>query len=126
MKTQNLHVQIQYLTAIRETHQASGSNSQTIRVGDVVQVHDETPKCNWKLAVVTELHTGGDGMVRAAAIQSSNRRITNRPICKLYPLAGNEGETLFERENVVCYGTICKTVPFVKWCTIYHKIGTKY
>ena len=21
----------------------------------------------------------------------------------------------------VCYGTICKTAPFVKWCTIYHK-----
>ena len=25
-----------------------------------------------------------------------------------------------------CYGTICKTAPFVKWCTICHKIGTKY
>jgi len=33
---------------------------------------------------------------------------------------------LRQRNNVVCYGTICKPAPIVKWCTICQKIGTKY
>ncbi|KAH3889920.1 hypothetical protein DPMN_013987 [Dreissena polymorpha] len=35
-----------YLTALRGRHRVSGSNDQTLRVGDVVQIHDELSRCN--------------------------------------------------------------------------------
>ena len=51
----------------------------------MVLIHNEGPRLYWKLAVVEELIVGGDGLVRAANIRTSNGR-TNRPIVKLYPL----------------------------------------
>lgn len=75
----------EYLTALREHHRASGNNEQTISVGDVVQVHEEVPRSRWKLAVIKELTTGGDGHSRSAIIKTKSG-ITNRPIAKLYPL----------------------------------------
>ena len=75
----------EYLTSLREHHQTSGNNTQSIAVGDVVQIHDETPRSRWKLAVVEELIQGKDGLTRAAKIRTNNG-VTNRPIVKLYPL----------------------------------------
>ena len=75
----------EYLTSLREFHRASGNNSQQVKVGDVVLIHDEGPRISWRLAVIKNLITGGDGLVRAADIQTSTGR-TNRPITKLYPL----------------------------------------
>ena len=74
-----------YLTYLREFHRTSGNNQQKIKVRDVVLVHDDSPRRNWKLAVIEDLHKGGDGLVRAADIRTSRGR-TNRPIIKLYPL----------------------------------------
>ena len=34
----------EYLTSLREVHRATGSNSQTVRTGDVVLIHDDTPR----------------------------------------------------------------------------------
>ena len=45
----------EYLTSLREFHRASGNNQQTIRVGDVVLVHDDKPRCLWILAIVESL-----------------------------------------------------------------------
>ena len=39
------HWRTEYLTSLREQHRASGSNTQTINIGDVVQIHDEDPRC---------------------------------------------------------------------------------
>ena len=74
-----------YLTSLREFHRTSGTNRQSIKKGEVMLVHDETPRTTWKLAVVEGLIKGGDGLVRAANIRTSNG-CTNRPITKLYPL----------------------------------------
>ena len=41
----------EYLTALRETHRKTGNNVQQVKVGDVVLVHDNTARVNWKLAV---------------------------------------------------------------------------
>ncbi|XP_060588887.1 uncharacterized protein LOC132744251 [Ruditapes philippinarum] len=71
--------------------QKSGHNEQTIRVGDVVQVHEECPRIRWKLAVVDELMPGRDGLIRAAKIRTGSDH-TTRPIAKLYPLEINEKE----------------------------------
>ena len=40
----------EYLTGLREYHRATGSNEGRIRVGDVVQIHDEGPRIRWNLA----------------------------------------------------------------------------
>ena len=43
---------------------------------------------NWRLAVITKLLVGGDGLTCAAEIRNSTDMI-NRPITKLYPLEVN-------------------------------------
>ena len=40
--------------------------NQEIKVGDVVLVHDDSSRTNWRMVVVEELSVGGDGLVRAA------------------------------------------------------------
>lgn len=75
----------EYLTGLREHHQTTGNNKQTITVGDVVQFHADSPRTRWKLAVVQELIHGKDGLVRSAKIRTDTC-VTNRPIVKLYPL----------------------------------------
>ena len=44
----------QYLTSLREQHRTTGHNEQSIKVGDIVLVHDEIPRTKWKMAVVDE------------------------------------------------------------------------
>ena len=75
----------EYLTALREFHRASGNNNQTVKVGDIVLIHDDVPRINWRLAVIEKLIIGNDGLVRAANVRTANGR-TNRPIVRLYPL----------------------------------------
>ena len=74
-----------YLTALRECHRTTGNNTQAIRVGDIVQVHNEGPRVYRRLALDEKLIKGNDGLVRAAHIRTSSGK-TNRPIPKLYPL----------------------------------------
>ena len=73
------------LTSLRGFRRLTGNCSQTIRVGDVVLIHDDSPQINWRLTVVESLNKGDDGLVRSATIRTSNGQ-TNRPIAKLYPL----------------------------------------
>jgi len=75
----------EYLTSLREYHRTSGQNTQTIKPGDVVLIHDDTPRITWKLAVIEELLKGNDGLVRAANIRTAQGR-TNRPTARLIPL----------------------------------------
>lgn len=82
----------EYLTSLREFHQATGKNKQTIKVGDVVLVHDDTPRTMWKPAVIEELIRGNDGLVRAANIRTATGK-TNRPIARLVPLEVSSSTT---------------------------------
>ena len=75
----------EYLTSLREFNRISGHNKEVIKVGDVVIVHDEKPRIQWKLAVVEGLIKGGDNLTRAAHIRIGSYQ-TTRPIFKLYPL----------------------------------------
>ncbi|XP_071160987.1 uncharacterized protein [Mytilus edulis] len=79
----------EYLTSLREFHKKTGDNKINIKVGDVVQVHDDKPRIKWKTAVVEEVVTGNDGLVHSAIIRTNSGR-TSRPIVKLYPLEINE------------------------------------
>lgn len=75
----------EYLTALRDFHKTTGINTQRIRKGEVILIHDDGPRIHWRLGVVESLITGNDGLVRAANVRTSTN-ITSRPITKLYPL----------------------------------------
>ena len=75
----------EYLTTLREFHKTTGNNIQRVKVGDVVLIHDDTPRVNWKYAVIEGVIRGNDGLIRAVNIRTSTGK-TTRPITKLYPL----------------------------------------
>ena len=81
----------EYLTALRETHRTVGNNDQQVKTGDIVLVHDNTTRINWRLAVIESVNKGADGMIRSANIRTATGR-TNRPIAKLYPLEVSAAE----------------------------------
>ena len=64
---------------------------QKVKVGDVVLIHDNTPRIQWKLAIIEEINKGEDGFIRSANVKTSTGK-TNRPITKLYPLEVKEAE----------------------------------
>ncbi|XP_045023523.1 uncharacterized protein LOC123467803 [Daphnia magna] len=81
-----------YLPSLREHHQRTrGPIKEIIKVGDIVQIHNECKRYSWKLAVVENVIRGADGKVRAADVRTANGK-TNRPINKLYPLELSEEE----------------------------------
>jgi len=75
----------EYLSSLREFHQASTGKKEVIQQGDVVLVHDEKPRLQWQMAIVEEIIRSTDGKVRSVNIRTVGGR-TNRPIEKLYPL----------------------------------------
>ncbi|XP_053391599.1 uncharacterized protein LOC128554344 [Mercenaria mercenaria] len=75
----------EYLTALLEHHQKTECNAKTIKVGEVVLIHDDSPRIRWKLGLVDELLTGMDGLTRAVKLRTTTG-VTSRPIVKLYPL----------------------------------------
>ena len=75
-----------YLLSLREHHQKTkGRLQEVIKVGDVVQIHDEGKRSGWKLAIVEGLVRGSDGVVRSADLKTARGK-TDRPISKLYPI----------------------------------------
>ena len=76
---------LEYLTDLHEFHKATGSNTQAVKVGDIVLIHDDTHRVQWKLAVIEQVNKGADGLIRSANGRTSTGR-TNRPIARLYPL----------------------------------------
>ena len=79
-----------YLPSLRDHHQKTfGPLKEVIKVGDVVQIHNEGKRDEWKLAVVENLIRSPDGLVRAADLRTSSGK-TNRPINKLYPIEVTE------------------------------------
>ena len=77
---------------LREFQRASGVRNDNVQIGDVVQIHDESKRIYWKLAVIEKLITGNDGHSRSAVVRTSNGR-TNGPITKLFPLELNVRDT---------------------------------
>jgi hypothetical protein len=82
--------QKEYLTSLHERHNVSNKRFEfTVKIGDVVFVHNEGPRLEWKLAVIEKLIISPDGEFRAAEIRTAGGK-TTRPISKLYPLEVSE------------------------------------
>jgi len=75
----------EYLTWLWEVHRTTGVTEQTVKIGEVVQIHDDLPRNQWKLTVIEDLKKGDDGYIRSVTVRTANGR-TNRPIARLYPL----------------------------------------
>ncbi|KAL9952568.1 hypothetical protein ACROYT_G039837 [Oculina patagonica] len=78
----------EYLTSLREHHTCRKRivNKKTVAIGDVVLIHDSTPRNQWKIGVVTSLHTGKDGLARSVSLRVPSGKELSRPVEKLYPL----------------------------------------
>ena len=57
---------------MRESHKASGNNNQTIKVGDIVLIHDDIPRINWRLIMIEELITSNKGLTQAANLWTAS------------------------------------------------------
>ena len=49
--------------SLRGFHKTTGNNVQKMRPGDIVLVHVDIPKVNWKLAVIQQVIKGKDGLI---------------------------------------------------------------
>ena len=90
--------QREHFTGLREQHSSQKnkniSGERLARV-KVVLIHDETPRNQWKLGVIIQLHQGKDGLVRSVTLRTAKGNLISRPIEKLYPL-----EVLAEEDNL--------------------------
>ena len=75
----------EHLTSLRESHRSTKNNKQAVKKGEVVLVHDDGPRANWRLAVIEDVVTCNDRLTKSAKIRTSTGR-TNHPISRLYPL----------------------------------------
>ncbi|XP_006813840.1 uncharacterized protein LOC102810344 [Saccoglossus kowalevskii] len=86
----------EYIVSLRERHlnQHRGVKINTVRVGDIVLIHNDVRKrVHWRMGRVTKLLPGADGIVRAVELATKNGS-TNRSITRLIPLElSTESET---------------------------------
>ena len=90
--------QREYLTGLREQHSSQKNKNisgERVARGKVVLIHDETPRNQWKLGVIIQLHQGKDELVRSVTLRTAKGNLISRPIEKLYPL-----EVLSEEDNL--------------------------
>ena len=92
----------EYLTSPPEFHRATArKNYQNIKVGDLVQLEDDSPRTAWRLAKLDALLTGKDGMIRAVKLRTSYG-CTNRPLFQTVSIRGK----LFRGTTEVTYPKI--------------------
>ena len=77
----------EYLTSLRGQNSSQRNklfSEETIAVGKIVLIHDETPRNQWKLGLITQLHQGEDGFTRSVTLRTANRNHISSPIENLY------------------------------------------
>ena len=81
----------EYIPALRESHRLKlDSPGQTVKIGDIVSVHDESlPHTKWRMGVVHELINGVDKKARGAVVRIADKGKSSylrRPLQRLFPL----------------------------------------
>ena len=98
------------LTSLRENHWTRrASCNQKIKVADVVLIHDDTSRNQWRLGSIIKIHRAKDDLIRAVSLRVSNGRELSRPIEKLYLLEihSDEKEELTEQTSLNKEHEIC-------------------
>ena len=75
------HWKTEYLTALRDAHRIRGNNTQQVKVGDIVLIHDDTTRMNWRMAVIESVNKGRDGVIHSVNISYYNweNKSSNHP-----------------------------------------------
>jgi len=77
----------EYLCQLRTIHHNKNKLSKSVRIGDVVLIHeDNRSRLLWRLAVVIQTYPGRDGRVRACDVRLGSRQVLKRPVQLLFPL----------------------------------------
>lgn len=77
----------EYLSLLRNLVVREPERDSTLKVGQVVIIHDaNVPKLFWKLGRIERLNQGRDGNVRSCSLKLGNNRIIQRPVKLLYQL----------------------------------------
>ena len=98
----------EYLIELRESHRVNEKRSvgETVSLGDIVVVHDESRATGlWRLGKVEGSISGADGQTRGAVVKVFSRKerstTINRPVQRLYPLeirsTAKEGYLIYQR-----------------------------
>ena len=79
-----------YIPALRESHRLKlDSGIQTVQIGEIVSVHDESlPRKKWRMEVVHELIKGVDEKTRGAVVRIADKGKSSylrRPLQRLFP-----------------------------------------
>ena len=99
--------------ALRESHRLKlDSGGQTVQIGDIVSVHDESlPRTKWRMGVVHELIKGVDKTTRGAVVRIADkgkRSYLRRPLQRLFEILDDvekEPESVTEDVNRVKEGS---------------------
>ena len=76
----------EYLTELRERERYCKDIDNTIKVGDVVLIHEKSiPRSKWPLGRVMRLVTSDEGIVRGVVLKTKEGEL-KRPMNLLYPL----------------------------------------
>ncbi|KAJ8011745.1 hypothetical protein DPEC_G00061450 [Dallia pectoralis] len=76
-----------YLLDLKSAHKCDLPTPTVLRVGDVILIgEDNTPRQTWKMARITELFPGRDGLVRSCRVRTSTESLLKRPVQLIYPL----------------------------------------
>ena len=79
----------EYLLDLRESHRRSqGHGSTKVSIGDVVIVHDDTPRGTWRLGLVEEKLQRRDGECQGAIVRVKSGEgpsFMRRPLQRLFP-----------------------------------------
>lgn len=86
------------------SHRASKTNNgQSIKIGDIVCVHDENlRRTSWKTGIVEEVLAGADSKIRGAVVRTTkNGKIQRlrRPLQRLCPLEVREDEQTQQKQE---------------------------
>ena len=88
----------EYVHGLREQHRIKKpKNTRNPKVGEVVIIkEDQKPRNTWKLAIVKQLITGRDGIVRGAKLKTAggNNAYLEQAIQHLYPLECGNGDAV--------------------------------
>ena len=81
----------EYLLNLREFHHQPlkgplARKDCSVKIGDVVLIHENLPRSRWRLALVEKLIEGRDGWCRAAQVKPVNGNQIQRPLQMLFPL----------------------------------------
>ena len=76
-----------YLMDLKSAHRCETPVPTVLKVGEVVLIGDDNlPRQTWKMARITELFPGRDGLYCSCMVRTTTGSLLKRPVQLIYPL----------------------------------------